>query len=295
MTAADRNRSSELKKKKQPGYPSHTPLDVRMKEFESVTDYSLVPGIPVYVRLDGRAFHTFCRGLGKPFDMDFAGTVKEVAKYLHGKTNALVSFCQSDEISLVYEAPEKMPFGTRLFKIQSVMAGMCSAAFCVFGSRTAMKDRIERSVPHFDCRVCQMSLAECANMIVWRSRDAAKNSVTQLALSRFSDRDIHGKDGLEKIAMLHLDGIDYYALPEDLRIGAFFRREVYEKELTDEEVSRIPEKNRVAGADGKIRATRSRISQFYVGGRLEDVANKEGFLFGEEKPVFRQGNTPDPV
>ena len=115
-------------------------LGDRMKSFESVhAETSLIPSIPVYVRIDGRAFHTFTRGLQKPFDSDFTWTMKETVKHLHEKTNAFISYVQSDEISLCYLAPEKMPFETRLFKLESCLAGMASAAFCVFGSQTKLK------------------------------------------------------------------------------------------------------------------------------------------------------------
>lgn len=280
-----------MKKTKNPGFEKRTDLSIRMKEFEAVTDYSLVPKIPVYVRLDGRAFHTFCRGLDKPFDYEFSSVIKAVTRHLHEKTNAVLSFCQSDEISLVFESPEKMPFGTRLFKVQSVLAGMASAAFCVFGAACAsqkIRDKVARMIPHFDCRVCQMPIEECANMVLWRSQDSAKNSITQLALAHFSDKQIHGKNGDEKIAMLKAKGVDYWTVvPEDLRIGAFFRREVYVKVLTDEEVAKIPEKSRSFGPDGKMRAVRSRIAQFEIGMRLADVSNKVGVLFGGEKAVSR--------
>lgn len=142
---------------KKPGFQKNTSLAERMKSYEAVNDCSLIPRIPVYVRLDGRAFHTFCRTLEKPFDRDFFTTMKRVTAYIHDETNAMLSYCQSDEISLVYEMPEKMPFGTRLFKLQSVLAGMCSAAFVLFGqdvTREEFKERIKKLVPHFDCRVC---------------------------------------------------------------------------------------------------------------------------------------------
>ena len=75
------------------GNANRISLGDRMKEYESVhTQTSLVPGIPVYVRIDGRAFHTFTRGLGKPFDNDFAWTMKETTKHLHDKTNAFISY-----------------------------------------------------------------------------------------------------------------------------------------------------------------------------------------------------------
>lgn len=43
-------------------------LGTRIKEFEAITTKTkLMPQLPLYARIDGRSFHTFCRGLNKPF------------------------------------------------------------------------------------------------------------------------------------------------------------------------------------------------------------------------------------
>lgn len=39
-----------------------------MKQYENVTRTYLVKKMPVIVRIDGRAFHTFTKHLDKPFD-----------------------------------------------------------------------------------------------------------------------------------------------------------------------------------------------------------------------------------
>lgn len=71
-----------------------------------------------------------------------------------------------------------------------------------------------------------MSLAETANMLMWREQDSIKNSITLLALSYFSSKEIHKKNGVDKIKMLkELKSVDYYEdLPEELRNGAYFKR-----------------------------------------------------------------------
>ena len=43
-------------------------LSDRMKDYEAVSDYKLIKKTPVIVRIDGKAFHTYTRGLDKPFD-----------------------------------------------------------------------------------------------------------------------------------------------------------------------------------------------------------------------------------
>ena len=268
------------------GNANRVSLGDRMKEFESVhTQTSLVPGIPVYVRIDGRAFHTFTRGLQKPFDPDFAWTMKEVTKHLHDKTNAFISYVQSDEISLCYFEPSKMPFETRLFKLESVLAGMASAAFCVYGMKTNLKDRIEKFIPHFDCRVCQMPLEEISNMLLFRERDCLKNAITLVALEHFSNNQIHKKNGDEKIAMLKSIGVDFNRdIDEDFRYGAWFRRVVFQKELDAETLAKIPEKQRVLDENGKMFVTRSEVRQLKFGMPLSKTANRLAVVLGDEQP-----------
>lgn len=43
-------------------------LGSRMKNYENVSKTSLMNRIPVAIRIDGKAFHTFTRGFQKPFD-----------------------------------------------------------------------------------------------------------------------------------------------------------------------------------------------------------------------------------
>ena len=269
------------------GNANREALGDRMKEFESVhTQTSLVPGIPVYVRIDGRAFHTFTRGLQKPFDPDFAWTMKETTKHLHDKTNAFISYVQSDEISLCYLEPSKMPFETRLFKLESVLAGMTSAAFCVYGSKTMLKDRIEKFIPHFDCRVCQMPLEEIPNMLLFRERDCFKNAITLVALEHFSNKQIHKKSGDEKIEMLASIGVDFSKdIDEDFRYGAWFRRVVFQKELDAETLAKIPEKQRKLDENGKMLVTRSEVRQVKFGMPLSRMENRLDVVLNGVSPV----------
>ena len=262
-------------------------LGDRMQSYEMVhTKTSLVPRIPVYVRIDGRAFHTFTHGLKKPFDVDFTWTMKETTKYLHDKTNAFISYVQSDEISLCYLEPSKMPFETRLFKLESCLAGMASAAFCVYGSKTRLKDRIEKFIPHFDCRVCQMPLEEMPNMLLFREHDCVKNAITLVALEHFSNKQIHKKNGDEKIAMLKDVGVDFYKdIDEDFRYGSWFRRVVFEKELDEATLAKIPEKRRKLDANGKMRVTRSEVRQIKFGMPISCMANRNDVILNGDEPI----------
>ena len=267
------------------GNANRETLGDRMKEYEAVTtSYSLIHRIPVYARIDGRAFHTFCHGLNKPFDMDMVKVMQQTTAYLVEKTNAAVGYIQSDEISLGWSEPSKVPFETRLFKLESVLAAMATSAFTLYGLKTSLKDRIEKMFPHFDCRVCQLpNMQELANMFMFRERDCIKNSITMVALDKFSTKQLDKKKSEDKIKMLADIGIDYYKdIAEDLRVGSYFHRENYMKELTEEELAKIPENKREFDLFGKMSVMRSHVVQFKLGNPLHALTNKVEALFGRE-------------
>ena len=125
------------------GNANRETLSDRMKEYEAVTTSStLVRKLPIYARIDMRAGHTFCKGLDKPFDNAYSTTMKAVTAYLVDKTGAIVGYTQSDEISLVWLDDSKVPFGNRLFKLESVLAGMASSAFAIYGYCGKLNDKI---------------------------------------------------------------------------------------------------------------------------------------------------------
>lgn len=264
-------------------------LDDRMKEYEAVTtNRMLMSRVPVYARIDGRCFHSFCRGLEKPFDQAFVEVMQKVCAYIVEETNAALGYVESDELSFVWTEASKVPFETRLFKLESTLAGMATSAFTLFGLKTKLKDKIERMMPHFDCRVCNLpNLDEAANMILFREQDCLKNSITMVALSRYSHNMLQGKNSVDKIRMLADVGIIYeHDIAEHLRLGSYYRRELYEKALSDEELARVPEKQRKLDENGKMVVTRSHVVQFRLGSPLHSIKNKADVLFNAAAPIL---------
>ena len=105
-------------------------LGTRIKELEAITTkIKLMPQLPLYARIDGRSFHTFCRGLKKPFCYELVETMQEVTKFLVAETHAQLGYVQSDEISLCWLDPSKAPFDGKLFKLQSVLASLATSKF----------------------------------------------------------------------------------------------------------------------------------------------------------------------
>ena len=83
--------------------PVHDDLGKRMKEFyEKPAQTKLIRRMPVAIRIDGKAFHTFTRGFQKPFDNVLIKTMQETTKYLcENIQNCIFGFTQSDEITLI--------------------------------------------------------------------------------------------------------------------------------------------------------------------------------------------------
>ena len=117
------------------GKTNKTPgLGDRMKDYENVNRFYLTRRMPLIIRIDGRAFHTFCRGLKKPYDRIFAesmqATTINLCKNIEG---CKLAYTQSDEISLLltdYDELETQAwFDKNLQKIVSISASLATLYF----------------------------------------------------------------------------------------------------------------------------------------------------------------------
>lgn len=306
----------------------HDTLGNRLKSYECLsTSRQLMPHCPIYARIDGRAFHTFCRGLPKPYSKAFIEVMQETCKYLVEETNACLGYVQSDEISLGWESIVKAPFNGRVQKLESVLASMASAFFVkyiyekilgIFSQITGLwipsgpyeqdlkriLDKIGSHPPCFDCRVFNVpNMTELANAFLWRENDALKNSITGMALNFYSHNELQNKSGDEKVHMMRMKGYCFYedTDPAFMR-GTFYHREKYLKPLTAEEFAKIPAEQRSnlvvdieMDTDGSEIATnyacwRSHIVAIDLPYRLTETKNVEGVLFYGMKPECKIEN-----
>lgn len=78
-------------------------LGTRMKTYyEQVPKFKLYRRMPVAIRLDGKAFHTFTRGFQKPFDEVLGNAMARTMEYLCKNIQGCVfAYQQSDEITLI--------------------------------------------------------------------------------------------------------------------------------------------------------------------------------------------------
>jgi len=81
-------------------------LGDRMKGYERVSNYKVPCRMPLIVRVDGKAFHTFTRKIGakKPFDMRLIGAMQLTAqKMLNEMSNCKFAYVQSHStMGMVY-------------------------------------------------------------------------------------------------------------------------------------------------------------------------------------------------
>lgn len=214
-------------------------LGDRMKLYEQMeAGRKLMPGLPICVRVDGRAFHTFTRGMKRPYDEDMSAAMIETMKFLVEQTDACIGYVQSDEISLVLSDIKAPMFDGKIAKLNSVIASMATAKF----NEVIHKSYPNKPLAFFDCRCWNVpSRTEAVNNILWREFDATKNSISTAARAVYSEKQLLGKHSAEKQDMLMEKGINWNDYPVFFKRGTYARRVVISRKFTDEELSELPE------------------------------------------------------
>jgi tRNA(His) guanylyltransferase len=202
----------------------------------------LMPGLPIMVRLDGRSFHTFTKGLKRPYDERMSRSMIETAKYLVEHTQANIGYTQSDEISLGF-APltldKNMLFDGRIQKLASVLASMASVKF----NNEVQANIPEKAklLPVFDARVWNVpNLQVAADHFRWREADATRNSLTMAAHAYYPHSELQKAGFAKKHDLLHAKGVNWNDYPVFFKRGTYVARRSVLKELTAKELSRIP-------------------------------------------------------
>lgn len=229
--------------------PTFKALGDEQKGYESSQTRSLLPGLPIVVRADGRAFHTFCRGLALPFDPRFRDAMSATARYLLDRTGATIAYTQSDEITLVFALSDPLadlPFGGVARKIET----LCAAGATAFFNREISRSIPEKAdlLPEFDARCIQVPNLDAAfRNLLWRETDATRNSLSMAAQSFYSQKELQGAKRNDLHEMLYRKGVNWSDYPAFFKRGTFLRREKSLRSLSAEEISRIPEAHRPSG------------------------------------------------
>lgn len=265
---------------------TRTGLSDRMKMYERrEAGRQCMPRLPICARIDGKNFSSFTRALPRPFDARLSQLMIQTTAFLVEKTGARIGYTQSDEISLIFHAAGEnslIYLGGRLQKLTSILASMATAAFNA-GLAAAIPEKAGQ-VAFFDCRVWDVpSLEEAANVILWRSLDATKNSISMAARAKFSHNALHRKSGREMRAMLQEVGVDWDAYPAYFKRGTFLQRRTITRTFTAAERAALPPRH-AAHQDPDLVVTRSEIQQIDMPPFL-DVINRVGVIFHGEAPL----------
>lgn len=195
----------------------------RMKEYESVTNYTLTKRMPIVIRVDGRAFHTVTKGFDKPYDDNFIDIMNYVACYLlENLSGAKIAYVESDEISIVlcpYDTFETEPmFDNRIQKLASVAASMATFAFMRhLAENNLAYERIfhltENRTITFDARVYPIPREDVDNYLLWRQQDSKRNSINSFGQHYIGKKAIMGMNTsqvMEKLKEIGHDDIPNY-------------------------------------------------------------------------------------
>lgn len=213
-------------------------IDERMKKYEYVTRNYLTHRTPVIIRLDGRAFHTFTKGMKKPFDSILVDTMQETMLELcKNITNCKFGYVQSDEISLLLldtDTTATQPwFNNNISKLISITASMATLYFNKFFENNLRNkilcDEQFDSLPYenkmgtalFDCRAFNIPMEEINNYFIWRQQDCIRNSIQMVARANFSHKELQNLNCNQVIEKMKENKIDYEkAFPTYLRRGS---------------------------------------------------------------------------
>ena len=203
---------------------SNDSLGDRMKRYERVSTQSLMPRTPILIRVDGRAFHTFTKGMKRPFDpsimasMDFA--MVQTAKEMAG---CVLAYTQSDECSFLLRDDANLDtqawFGGNRDKIISIAASTFTA---YFNSHFHLYNPLETKIATFDARAFSIPIHDAPNYFVWRQHDWERNSLQMLTRSFFTHSDLVNKNRADMHEMLHGIGENWADLSHREKNGAWF-------------------------------------------------------------------------
>jgi tRNA(His) 5'-end guanylyltransferase len=221
-------------------------LGDRMKEFyEGRAKTYLARRMPVIIRLDGKAFHTFTKGFKRPYDEILHNTMNATMKYLcENIQGCKFGYTQSDEITLLLTDYDTLTtdawFDNNVQKICSISASMATLAFNKFfrqyyteavealieqGQQVSDDEYLTKLSKKLDCalfdsRCFVIPKDEVVNCFIWRQQDATRNAIQMLGQCNFSHKELQGKscDNIQDMLMTQKN-INFNDMPAEFKRG----------------------------------------------------------------------------
>ena len=217
------------------------------KYFEkNFTLEQMIPELPVIIRLDGNNFHNWTKGLERPFDKRLSDLMVDTTKFLVKETNAIIGYCQSDEITLILYSNDIKSAIYQDGKKQKILSKLTAKLVNHFNKVKADYGLEKKDQAVFDCRIFQVPTLDWAvKQLLWREQDASKNSISMAARSFFSHNSVHKLNGDEmQEKMFTEEGVNWNDYPAFFKRGTYVKRVKTTRKLTEDELKELPAKHK---------------------------------------------------
>jgi tRNA(His) 5'-end guanylyltransferase len=181
------------------------------------------------IRVDGKSFHTYTKGLNRPFDEGLIEDMNLTAAFLcKNIMGAKLAYVQSDEISILITDFDTQYtqawFDYNIQKMVSIASSLATSEFnrlrlvrsCTDFDGDLHFDAMDQEeiinfkMAQFDARVFQIpSRIEVENYFIWRQQDAVRNSISSVAQSLYSHKELNGVKTNEMQEMILQKGINW--------------------------------------------------------------------------------------
>ena len=202
------------------------------------------------IRIDGKAFHTYTNGCTRPFDEALIKDMDETTLFLcQNVQNTKLAYVQSDEISLILTDFDKLTtaswFDGNVQKMTSIASSLATSKFNQLRTERILTDSWKSYVygrgqddepfflnwdftvalnkiklAQFDARVFTVpSREEVINYLIWRQQDATRNSISMVAQSMYSHKELNKKSTDDMQEMIFQKGQNWNNYPVGQKRG----------------------------------------------------------------------------
>lgn len=199
-------------------------FDRMMRQHELDFDQFVPENAHLVARLDGRGFTKLTKetlDFERPFDGRFNDSMRATCEHLMGSGfPTVLCYTQSDEISLLLDR-NTLPFGGKVRKFISVLAGEASAVFSLSVGTAVC----------FDCRLCPLpETGDVVDYFRWRAEDARRNALNAYCYWGLRSDGLSGKDADSRLSGLSVRskqqfledrGVTLDGLPDWQMMGLF--------------------------------------------------------------------------
>ena len=190
-------------------------------------------------------------------DVTYFGDDSYEEHIIYGRSNSYSEYDlkQFEEFNNKYEfyniekVDNRQIYGGRVQKITTLTAAFCTVRFNYYlkklmqrevfsevpeNKEHALKllntDKFSTMAAWFDARIYGVdSDVEAFNSVMWRVRDAHKNSRSMFAQTFCPHKELQGLCGLQQVAKALERGYDYEKMPECFKYGTFIKKQKYLK------------------------------------------------------------------